>query len=42
MRLQRLLKKDVEVTLIDVGMVIEMDETDRKNFINFIKSFIMQ
>ena len=23
-------------------MVIELDETDRKNFVNFIKSFIMQ
>lgn len=42
MRLERELHKDVEVTLIDVGMVIELDETDRRNFVNFIQSFIMQ
>lgn len=40
--LERQLNQKVEVTLIDVGMVIELNETDRKNFVNFIKSFIMQ
>lgn len=31
-------KEKVEVTLIDVGMVIRLEERDRLNFINFIKS----
>lgn len=28
------------ITVIDVGMVITLDETDRKNFINFIYSVL--
>lgn len=28
------------VTLIDVGMVIRLDERDRINFINFLKSVL--
>ena len=30
----------VKITLIDVGMVIKLDEHDRLNFVNFIKSII--
>jgi aarF domain-containing kinase len=30
----------VRVNLIDVGMVISLDEIDRSNFVNFIKSVI--
>ena len=30
------------VTLIDTGMVIKMDDEDRNNFINFIRSVISQ
>lgn len=30
----------VRINLIDVGMVIKLDETDRRNFVNFIKSVI--
>ena len=33
-------KDKVVVTLIDVGMVIRLDENDRLNFINFIKSVL--
>ena len=33
-------KEKVIITVIDVGMVITLDETDRKNFINFINSVI--
>ena len=33
-------KEKVEVTLIDVGMVIRLDESDRMNFINFLKSIL--
>jgi len=42
MKLERELMQDVEVTLIDVGMVIELDETDRHNFVSFLQSFVMQ
>lgn len=30
----------VRINLIDVGMVIKLDDTDRRNFVNFIKSVI--
>ena len=30
----------MNITVIDVGMVITLDETDRRNFINFINSVI--
>jgi len=30
----------VKITLIDVGMVIKLEETDRLNFVNFIRSVI--
>lgn len=30
----------VKLNLIDVGMVIKLDENDRLNFVNFIKSII--
>lgn len=42
-RVRKILKecKDkVVVTLIDVGMVIRLDEKDRTNFVNFIKSVL--
>lgn len=30
----------VKINLIDVGMVIKLDDTDRRNFVSFIKSVI--
>jgi predicted unusual protein kinase regulating ubiquinone biosynthesis (AarF/ABC1/UbiB family) len=30
----------VKINLIDVGMVIKLEENDRRNFVNFIKSVI--
>lgn len=33
-------KEKVEIKLIDVGMVIRLQESDRINFINFIKCFL--
>lgn len=33
-------KEDIIVNLIDVGMVIQLNERDKKNFVNFIKSVI--
>jgi predicted unusual protein kinase regulating ubiquinone biosynthesis (AarF/ABC1/UbiB family) len=33
-------KEDIIVNLIDVGMVIELNVRDKKNFVNFIKSII--
>jgi predicted unusual protein kinase regulating ubiquinone biosynthesis (AarF/ABC1/UbiB family) len=32
--------ENVKINVIDVGMVIQLDETDRLNFIDFIKSII--
>lgn len=32
--------QQVKINLIDVGMVIKLNETDRLNFVNFIKSVI--
>jgi predicted unusual protein kinase regulating ubiquinone biosynthesis (AarF/ABC1/UbiB family) len=40
MKIVRECKEKVKITLIDVGMVIKLKETDRLNFINFIKSVI--
>ena len=40
MQMVRQAKEAVIVNLIDVGMVIKLDEKDRYNFINFIKSVI--
>jgi len=33
-------KEKIVVNLIDVGMVITLNEKDKKNFVNFIKSII--
>ena len=33
-------KQKVIINLIDAGMVIKLDETDKKNFVRFIKSII--
>jgi predicted unusual protein kinase regulating ubiquinone biosynthesis (AarF/ABC1/UbiB family) len=38
--LLRKYKEQVIVNLIDVGMVIQLNERDKKNFVNFIKSII--
>ena len=40
MKLLRKYKEKIRVNLIDVGMVIQLDETDKKNFVSFIKSVI--
>lgn len=39
-RILKSCKEKVVVTLIDVGMVIRLEERDRMNFINFIKSVL--
>ena len=33
-------KERIIVNVIDVGMVIELNEVDKRNFVNFIKSVI--
>lgn len=40
MKTLRKYKEKIAVNLIDVGMVIELNETDKKNFVNFLKSVI--
>ena len=40
MKLLRKYKEKIIVNLIDVGMVIQLDETDKRNFVSFIKSII--
>ncbi len=39
-KMLRKYKEKIAVNLIDVGMVIELNEKDKKNFVNFIKSVI--
>ncbi len=38
--LLRKYKEKVRVNLIDVGMVISLDETDKNNFVEFLKAII--
>jgi len=38
--LLRKYKEKVRVNLIDVGMVISLDETDKNNFVSFLKAVI--
>lgn len=40
MKMIRKYKEKITVNLIDVGMVIELNETDKRNFVNFLKSVI--
>ena len=40
MKMIRKYKEKIYVNLIDVGMVIQLNETDKRNFVNFIKSII--
>jgi len=39
-KILRKYKEKITVNLIDAGMVIQLNETDKKNFVNFIKSLI--
>ena len=39
-KLVREAKEKVEVTLLDVGMVIRLEQADKENFVNFIKSVV--
>ena len=40
MKMLRRAKEAVVVNVIDVGMVIELNDIDKRNFVNFIKSVI--
>lgn len=39
-KLIRTEKKKIKINLLDAGMVVELDQTDKRNFSRFIKSII--
>lgn len=39
-KLIRTEKKKIKINLLDAGMVVELDQTDKRNFSKFIKSII--